>query len=198
MVDRQLIRRSTKATNKELARKIEAKVLYQLTKGKWYEKNPANEVFFSDVWEKYLREDAKYKAPITYDRAQQCAKRFLPMLGNLKLSQITASILSTYKTKRFEDGVTTTTVVHELSFIRRVFSLCKREWQLCKQSPFEFFTMPKENPPRVRFLKPGEFDKILVRCPSWLKPIAILSRYTGLRRRNVLTLTWSQVDFESG
>jgi site-specific recombinase XerD len=156
MFNGQVIRRSTGATNKELARNIEAKVMYQLAEGKYFEKDPADEVFFRDVWEKYLREEAKYRAPITYSRAQQCAKHFLPVLGELKLSQITPSILSTYRSKRFDSGVTGTTVAKELGFIRRVFTLCKREWQLCKQSPFEFFTMPKENKPRVRFLNPGK------------------------------------------
>ncbi|MCK5506281.1 MAG: tyrosine-type recombinase/integrase [Thermodesulfovibrionia bacterium] len=191
----QTIRKSTGSTSKELARKIEAKVTYELAEGKWFDRDPAEQVLFREVWEKYLREDAKYKAPITYSRAQQCAKHFLPVFVDLKLSQVTPSILSTYKAKRFESGVSGTTVSKELGFVRRVFSLCKKEWQLCKQSPFELFRMPKENPPRVRFLKPGQFEKILSKCPSWLKPVVILARYTGMRRGKVLALAWSQVDF---
>jgi len=193
----QCIRRSTKTTNKELARKIEAKVMYRLAEGTWFQKDPADEVFFGDVWRKYLEEDARYRAPIHYDRARQCAKHFLPVLQDLKLSQITPSVLSTYKTRRFKDGVSGTTVSKELGFIRRVFSLCKKEWQLIKQSPFEFFTMPKENRPRIRFLAPGEFDKLVFHCPSWLKPMVTLARYTGLRRSNVITLAWSQVDLQN-
>jgi hypothetical protein len=70
-------------------------------------------------------------------------------------------------------------VIKELQSIRRVFSLCKREWQLIKQSPFEFFKMPSVNNQRVRFLKEGQFEKILGCCPPWLKPIVTIARYTG-------------------
>lgn len=191
----QTIRKSTGTTSKELARKIQYKVQHELAEGKWFDRDPAEQVFFREVWEKYINEEAKYRSSSTYSRAQQCAKNFLPLFGDYKLSQITPSVLSTYKAKRLESKVSMTTVVKELSCIRRVFSLCKREWQLCKQSPFEFFTMPKENPPRVRFLRPGQFEKILQKCPSWLKPMVIMARYTGMRRGNVLTLTWEQVDF---
>ena len=88
-------------------------------------------------------------------------------------------------------------MIKEFQSIRRVFSLCKREWQLIKQSPFEFFKMPSVNNQRVRFLKEGQFEKILGCCPEWLKPIATLARFTGMRRGNILGLTWDQVDLQN-
>ena len=151
---------------------------------------------FNDAWEKYMREDARYKSEGHYSRAGQCAKNFLPIIGELSLSEVTPVVLSAYRTKRIEDGVMTSTVVKELQFIRRVFSLCKRDWQLIWQSPFEFFTMPSANNKRVRYLEPGQFEKILVSCPSWLRPIVKLARYTGMRRGNIIGLTWGQVDLQ--
>jgi len=193
----QTIRCSSGTDSKTLARKIETEIRHKLATGKWFERDPAKTTRFQEVWEKYMREEAKYKAPGTYDRAGQCAKNFLPVIGNLTLSEITPSALSSYKAKRLEENVKPSTVVKELSFIRRVFSLCKREWQLCKQSPFEVFKMPQVNDQRVRFLKPGEFEKLITSCPSWLKPIAILSLFTGMRRSNVVLLQWHQIDFTS-
>ena len=192
-----IIRRSTGSSNKELARKIEIKVLYELAEGKWFEKNPAEKILFNEVWEKYLNEEARYKAVGTYNRAMQCGKNFLPEIGNLTLSRITPSVLSTYKAKRLEDGVKISTAAKELQFIRRIFSLCKREWGLIKQSPFEFFKMPSVNDQRVRFLGPGEFEKLLLNCPKWIRPIVIMARYTGLRRGNILGLVWNQVDLQN-
>jgi integrase len=193
----QTIRRSTYTDDKKLARKIEIKVMNALVENKWFHRDPAETTLFRDVWEKYLREEARYKAEKTYSRFIQCAKNFLPEVGHLTLTEITSSILSTYKAKRLEDGVTLCTVVKELQCIRRVFSLCKREWQLARQSPFEFFRMPAVKDQRVRFLEAGQFDRLLQQCPSWLKPIVTLARYTGMRRGNILNLTWSQLDLDT-
>jgi integrase len=144
-----------------------------------------------------MREDAKYKSPDTYNRAIQCAKNLLPEIGNYPLSEITPSVLSAYRTKRLEENVTLSTVNKELQFVRRVFSLCKRDWQFVKQSPFEFFKMTSVNDQRVRFLEHGQWEQLLMSCPSWLKPIVTLARYTGMRRGNIIRLTWRQVDLQN-
>lgn len=191
-----LIRRSTGARSKETARIIEAEIIDRLAKNRWGKEELAETILFRDVWEKYMREEGKYKSNGTYKRAIQSAKNFLTEIGDLTLSQITSGILSDYKTKRLESGVMISTVVKELGFIRRVFSLCKREWQLIKQSPFEFFKMPAVDDKRVRFLEPGQFEQLLFTCPDWLKPMVVLARYTGMRRGNILNLTWSQVDLQ--
>lgn len=194
--DGRLIRRSTGTGSKELARRIESKIQSEIIEGRWFNREPAETVLFKEAWEKYMREEARYKSEGTYQRAIGCAKNFLPCIGDLTLSEITPAVLSAYKTKRLEEGVKTGTVVKELQFIRRVFSLSKREWRLIDQNPFEFFKMPAVNDQRVRFLRPGEFERLLKGCPSWLKPIVILARYTGMRQGNILSLTWSQVDLQ--
>lgn len=193
----EVIRKSTGTSNKTLARKVERKVLDEIEEGTWFEKDMAEITLFKDVWDRYLREDCKYKAKGTYDRALQCARNFLPDFGNLTLSHITPSLLSSYKAKRLDEGVKPSTVVKELQFVRRVFSLCKCEWQLIKQSPFEFFKMPKVSDQRIRYFEKGEFEKLIVKCPEWLKPIVTLARYTGIRRGNIATLKWTHVDLEN-
>jgi integrase len=193
-----LIRKSTGARSKETAKVIESEILDRLVKNRWCKEELAETTLFKEVWEKYMREEAKYKSEGTYKRAIQSAKNFLAEIGHFTLSQITSSILSNYKTKRLESGVTLSTVTKELQFVRRVFSLCKREWQLVQQSPFEFFKMPAVDDKRVRFLEPGQFEQLLFHCPDWLKPIVVLARYTGIRRGNILNLTWSRIDLQQG
>lgn len=193
-----LVRRSTGARSKDSARVIEAEIFDRLAKGRWGKEELADTILFKEIWGKYMTEEAKYKSDGTYKRATQAAKNFLTEIGDLALSQITPGSLSAYRTKRLESGVTISTVVKELQFIRRVFSLCKREWQLIGQSPFEFFKMPSVNDQRVRFLESGQFEQLLFTCPDWLKSIIVLARYTGMRRGNILNLTWSQVDLQQG
>ncbi|MBI5234203.1 MAG: hypothetical protein HY880_07595 [Deltaproteobacteria bacterium] len=47
-----LIRQSTGATGKELARRIELEIRNELASGKWFEKDLAETVLFSEAWER--------------------------------------------------------------------------------------------------------------------------------------------------
>jgi integrase len=191
------IRRSTGTGSRELARRIEAKILRELEEGEWFEKDLAEKLLFREVWERYLKEDAMHKAVGTYQRALQCGRNFIPLIGDLPLRQITPSVLSHYRAKRIKDEVTLSTVNKELQCIRRVFSLCKRDWQLVRQSPFEHFRIPTDKAHRVKFLGKGQFESLLLNCPAWLRPMVTLARYTGMRRGNILSLAWDQVDLEN-
>jgi integrase len=113
------------------------------------------------------------------------------------LAEVKPAVLSSYKAARLQEGKNLSTVGKELQFIRRVFSLCKRDWQLVRQSPFEFFRIPAANNQRVRFLEDAEFEKLCLKCSPWLRQIVLVARHTGIRRGNILDLTWSQVDFEN-
>lgn len=42
-----------------------------------------------------------------------------------------------------------------------------------------------------------DFMRILEALPEWYKPMAILAFYTGMRQREIRTLTWDRVDLES-
>lgn len=191
------IRKSTKTANKDLARRIEAKIKYEIVEGAWFKKDPGESITFREAWEKYLSEETRCISIETYKRAEQAAKRILPFFGNYMLTEIAPAVLSEYKARRLADGITLSTLSKELQFVRRVFSLSKSQWQFVRQSPFEFFRLPRVNDQRVRFLEPGQFKKILQECPSWLKGIVTLAKLTGIRRGNILTLTWSQVDLKN-
>ncbi|MHB8174257.1 MAG: tyrosine-type recombinase/integrase [Nitrospirota bacterium] len=197
----QVIRKSTGEKVKEKARSVERNLLKELALVEqkplpFFKPEPANaeEASFKDVWEKYMSEEATLNAPGTFERAKQCAKNFLPLIGDLKLSAITPSVLNQYKVKRLKDGVCLATVAKELKFVQRVFSLCKREWELLEHSPFERFEVPAVNNELTRYLQPGQLEKLLTAAPEWLRPIIQVARLTGIRRGNLAALTWQQVD----
>jgi integrase len=192
-----IIRRSTKTSNKKIADTIEVKIRHELATGVWFQRSEGDSRLFKDVWAKYLVEDAQDKAPATVSRAKQCEKHLIPFFGEMTLNQITPADLSAYRAMRRAAGVKTATAIKELQFVRRVFTLCKRNWKYIRQSPFEDFEMPADDTRRVRFLEPGQFDRLVEACPAWLQPIVLLARYTGMRKGNVLGLTWNQVDLEN-
>jgi integrase len=189
-------RYSTGSDNKSYAKDKEAELRGKLAQDQFDKEQLERTILFNDVWEKYMREEVKYKSHTSYARAGQVAKNLLPVFGHKTLAQVTPAVLSSYKAKRLEDGVSLSTTAKELQYVRRVFSLCKRDWQLVRQSPFEFFRVPNVNNHRVRFLEEGQMKKLLLQCPGWLRSMVVLASSTGMRRGNILGLTWSQVDLE--
>lgn len=60
--------------------------------------------------------------------------------------------------------------------------------------------MPKNNPPRERRLKPGEYELLKTKTQSsraWdLWPVIDIAIETAMRRSEILGLEWSHIDWE--
>jgi integrase len=89
---------------------------------------------------------------------------------------------------------TTATVNREMSCLRHMFNKAV-EWELAEQSPFAKgrTLMAKENNQRLRFLTEDEIARLLAECPQHLRRIVECAVMTGMRRQELLTLTWGQV-----
>jgi len=58
--------------------------------------------------------------------------------------------------------------------------------------------MLKENNERDRVLTPEEYARLVAACPPHLKPVVQLAYHTGMRKGEILTLKWGQVDLKEG
>jgi len=109
----------------------------------------------------------------------------------------TVSVISDYKSRKLESGYSKATILKELGLLRRVFSIAKNEWELCRENPVGrvLKNLGRVDNKRVRYLSDEESRKLMEVLPSWLRPIVIMARQTGLRRANLLQLVWNDVDF---
>ncbi len=55
-----------------------------------------------------------------------------------------------------------------------------------------------ENNVRMRILNLEEFERPLQACPQYLRPIVTLAFYTGMRKSEIVGLTWDEVDLRRG
>ena len=63
-----------------------------------------------------------------------------------------------------------------------------------KQNPAKPVKLLKEPPGRLRYLTLEELTRLLDTCAPHLKPIVVMAVHTGMRRREILSLRWSDVD----
>lgn len=116
-------------------------------------------------------------------------------LGVTYFHEIDKKVLANYVALR-RQTVKNGTINRELSILSAIRNLANDYWEAKTNlaNPLKFkLPEPAEN---VKYLKDwATAQKIIDRAADHLKPIIYTALYTGLRRGNILTLKWSQIDF---
>jgi len=60
------------------------------------------------------------------------------------------------------------------------------------------FPMLKEAAPRTGFFEYEAFQRLRQELPEQLRPVATMGYYTGMRRGEILKISWDSVDLEGG
>jgi len=93
-------------------------------------------------------------------------------------------------------------VVRYLAVLSHCYTMVVREWGWTDDTPMRKVSKPKEPPGRVRFLSEDERAHLLAACREsrnpFLYPIVVLALSTGMRRSEIMNLTWDRVDFGCG
>ena len=123
------------------------------------------------------------------------------------LSAITAAAVSEYKSQRLSVKsqrtgklLTAAAVNRPLALLRHLLRLAHEEWELLPSVPK--IRLEKEPEGRIRWLEPEEQARLLAACEKsntkHLLALVTVAMETGLRKGELLNLTWSQVDMSRG
>jgi integrase len=100
--------------------------------------------------------------------------------------------------------ITPAAVHREINAIQPAWKWARKHWRLKNlENPFRDIEIKQSDVARDRRLEPGELDKLTAACKACLglkryyMPLAIyLAVETGMRRKEMLTLTWEDVDID--
>ena len=147
--------------------------------------------------DRYLREVTPMKRS-NETESQRLRKLQRHSICALSIKELQPLHLSRYRDERLIT-VKAGTVRRELGLLHHLFDVAMREWGLpLVSNPLKRVSLPTLRNARDRRLEAGEFEKLenalsTTRNPH-VAPIVRLAIETGLRRREVLELTWSNVD----
>ena len=187
------VRRSTETSDKKLAEAILSKIRVQIVEGKYFEKPKEDPYTFSQLMDRYLKEHASRRAH--YRRYVNMVTNVKAFFGNPNLSQITPKTIVAFKAKRYADGVMPATINRELAMLKKAFNLACREWEWAKDNPVCRVSMEREQNSRDRWLTEQEEARLLMAAPAWIREVVTFAVNTGMRRGEILALTWAGVDF---
>jgi integrase len=114
--------------------------------------------------------------------------------GSMRISEIRKVHVQKYVTDRSSE-VSPASVTKELNCLKHLLGLAL-EWEVIPVNHARGVKGPKAPAGRVRYLQPTELRAVLESCPIWLRPIAGLLSFTGMRRSEALGLRWLDVDLK--
>jgi integrase len=112
------------------------------------------------------------------------------------IHEITTRDIEEWKSQR-EKTCKPASVNRELALLKHMLSMAVR-WKSLKESPAKEVKRLKGEGRRVRYLMPDEVQTLLSSCKDWLRPVLTLAVHTGMRKGELLSLTWPQVNLEQG
>jgi integrase len=126
---------------------------------------------------------------------------FASYFGNLPLSQLTQWQIEKWKTERSKK-VKLNTVNRQLTVIKHMLRKAM-EWGMISTNPASGVKRFTVNDQRTRFLSADEAQRLLVEClkqegQPWLAPLVTLAMHTGLRKGELRSLRWDNINLEMG
>jgi len=121
--------------------------------------------------------------------------------GEKTLLTIRKGDVMDYATERAEDGIAPSTIIHEVKALKRIYSLhvartsAEESPRLCvKHLDISQVPLPKKSSKKPRYLTENEITLLLEKATTpEVKMATLIALNTGLRRSNVLNLTWAEV-----
>jgi len=154
---------------------------------------PPGKETFAEIVPRYLQHQKARLTPHAYERTRGVMEGHLKSaFGSVKLANIRRGDVQRYATER-SSKVASGSVVKELNILKHLFHLAV-EWEIIPMNPAQGMKMPRVPAGRVRYLQPAELRAVLEACPKWLRPIAGLLAFSGMRRSEVLGLRSLDVD----
>lgn len=189
------VRRSTETPDEKLAQRIYDKVRGQIAEGKWFEREPGEEISVNKLLDRYLADHSKpNKAATTARRDKSLAAHLRKHFGHLMLTQVRPSVITEYKSHRRKKGASPKTINSELTLLSHAYTLAMREWEWVAQNPVQRVSREKVRNYLERWLTVEEEERLLAASPPWLQEIIVFAINTGLRQSEILNLQWPLVD----
>ena len=166
------------------------------------EKKP--DILFEKFADEFIEIYAKQNKR-SWKRDEVSLKNLKPFFKGKMLNDIGPELVENYKSKRKTDItrrktlVTEATINREIALLKTIFNKAL-EWGKIEKNLIAGDAVKKfkENQKAMRILSDKEMIKLIDAAPSHISPIIIIAANTGMRKMEILSLKWEDIDFRRG
>jgi integrase len=150
---------------------------------------------FAEYAPRYLaKQKAKMKSPKAFVRTKGIVETHLmKAFGKMRIADIREKHAEHYIEAR-TGVVGPASIVREVRILQHLISKALGKSAINHVRGVE---LPEAPESRLRYIQPEHFRAVLEESPEWLRPIALLLVATGMRRGEVLKMTWQDVDLRN-
>ncbi len=183
----------TKQDAERWARSIEI----EIDRGTFVNNDFAQKTLFKEILQKYLNEVAPNM--MSGDtQAVRIRKLMKHPIAEVNMAQLSPKHIADYRDERLK-VIKPNTVIRELAVISSIINLARREWGLNIINPVMMIKKPSSTQGRDRILNDVEFDRLFIELEKigpWYKPLVEFAVETAMRRGELMSLLWVNVNFE--
>jgi integrase len=144
---------------------------------------------FSERYLEYSRANKK-----SHERDYYSLRHLNTFFGNKRLTEITPWLIEKYKLQRRKEAAPAT-VNRELACLKHLFSMAIK-WGKAIENPGKKVKLFKEKNVSLRYLSVDEMERLIDNCNDDLRTIVVVALHTGMRKGELLGLTWDMVDLD--
>ena len=193
--------------DKRLAETVLRKRKVEIAEGKFLERKRPITTTFDELAPAYLVYARENKR--SWDRDERSIRALAEVFSGKRLAEITPATIERYKAWRLASlsrhgrHPRPATVNRELACLKHMFNVARKGLIELKggvptENPVSTVTFLDEQNIRDRVLTSEEFHRMVDVSPAYLKPVLLCAYHTGMRRGEILGLTWDRVDLKAG